>query len=252
MHIRKNRDPNWGTTAVSSSIEKDEPIRPSHTFRGGRKSHSLLFAKNLFVPPRSLVEPSTKLKAVSPRACSHKCPSAACPPAGLAKTVHLPPLPSTPRDGQSTEFSGSDEPYDIRSMYTSRSNRAMLLKPGFPGQPLLPSFERKFSAWCAVRSEEARDKVEEQWSSRGRGWQLWQGNSRGLFHWRRQQGRVWRDRESHNGQRAIELVPEKEEEHLARIFGMVDFRDQGEVRQNDFFFHIKENAKARNYIYIYR
>lgn len=251
MHYRNDRDLDWGTTAVSPATEKDDPIHPLHTFRGSRKSHSLLFAQDLFVPPRSLVKPSTKLRAASPRACSLDGPSDACLPAGLAKTVHLPPLPSTPRDGQSTEFSGSGGPYDIRSMYTGRSNRAMLLKPGAPGQPLLPSFERKFAAWCAVRSEEVQDKVEGQSPSRGRGGggQLWQGGSRGLFHRRRQQGHVWRDREPHYGQRAIELVPEKEEERLSRIFRMVDVLGQGEVRLNDFLFHVKENTKARNDIY---
>lgn len=214
------------------------------------------------MPPRSRVEPNTKLGVVSarvPRVCSLDAPSAACPPAGLAKAVHLPPLPGTPRDGQSTELSGSDESWDTRGMYSGESNRAMLLKPGAPGQPLLPSFERKFANWCAVRSEEARDKAEERWPSRDRGGiqlrggggQLWRGGSRGLFRWRRQQRHAWRDHEPHSGQRAIELVPEREEELLTRIFGMVDVRDQGEVRLDEFLFHMKENEKARIDVEIY-
>ena len=279
------------TSTISSGARESASVRPFHTFRG-KKAHSLFTVQDLFVPSRHLDEPVTKIVFASAGGASGARSPArrAClgrpAYAGLVKAVPLPPLADAPiRDGPAPwHLPGLDDVTETRGRNAGESNRPKVLKPGAPGQPLLPSFERKFSAWCAARAGgtglfEAKeqqkrvgglilgrrrpgvrggaggDRGEGGWhySVGRRGIQLsGRGEHRGLVEHRGLESRSARRRpwcdsrgnDSYDGQKAIDLIPEREEELLSRFFGMVDTRGKGEVRLDEVMFHVKENAQV--------
>lgn len=65
---------------------------------------------------------------------------------------------------------------------------------------------------------------------------------------RRARSRDWRDLSDSCGdeRRLAELIPEREEQLLTQMFGMLDARNRGEVRLDEVFFYMTENAQVGN------
>lgn len=196
---------------------------------------------------------------------------------GLSRAVlHLPPMSNTPGTG-----SGAGLPVSAPGPALRRST---LLKPGAPGQALMPSFEHKFAARHERWSREAElDAEERKFAEKRRAEELlWadttrrrQGRDRGgggteggdetrsiegfqrpgitggfseglgagceSERTRRRRGRgvVGVDEG-----KVTEMVPEREQERLTQIFGMLDARELGEVRLDEALFHMAENAQV--------
>ena len=280
------------SVTTSNSTGESSSTRPFHSFRG-KKAHQIIPVRDCFVPPRHIAELTTKHGNISadassvPCAPSHGAARPATHPtatAGLTRAVHLPPMAETPRESRPYALAGG-VPNAVGGGKRQWLKKQHLLtpKPGAPGQPLIPSFQRKFDvkheAWSREAEEHAEEgSFEEQWRAEellrerrgldggGRG-----GGTRDVYkpkrgdvfesaiekgrrklgdsrRPRRTRRRGWRDGDFCDEEAVAELIPEREEELLTQMFQMLDAGDVGEVQLDEVLFHMTENAQVHSTI----
>lgn len=158
------------SVATSNSTGESSSTRPFHSFRG-KKAHQIIPVRDCFVPPRHIVELTTRHGNISadasvPCAPSHGAARPATHPtatAGLTRAVHLPPMAETPRESRPYALAGRG-PNAVGGGKRQWLKKQQLLtpKPGAPGQSLMPSFQRKFDAKHEAWSREAEEHAEER------------------------------------------------------------------------------------------
>lgn len=282
------RHNDWSSTGAASDSSSTGPF---HSLRG-RKTHRLIHVEDCFVPPRYVTEPSTQhglvsqevllsLKLISGKEAATDTAwltaGVDADAAGRVKAVHLPPMPRSPnwRTPETTTMAASDgEPATRRRKDLAFTRESLTLKPGAPGQPLAPSFQRKFNARQAMWSQEAELEAEgraqkEPWRAddfmRHGGGQHG-GNPRGLghhvgdgFRCQRSEAGGHHGVEEFRGTRrrrrkrrlgtdevavAMELIPAAEERLLSQIYSLLDSRNRGGVQLDEVLFHMTENAQV--------
>lgn len=278
---RRDRDVFSDWSASSGQSGQNSSTRPFHTFRG-KKAHQIVSVRDCFIPPRHLFEPISNhglvpVEVLPSSASGLDNKGLYCwPAAGITKAVHLPPILETPRDGQPVALKGGATAVRGKNDF-ALSRPPLRLKPGAPGQPLIPSFQRKFAVCDKIWSQEAEAGAEErvlheQWREKellrhrlesggggrgeGRGYNRSDNNaglspggfSRGPEGFQRTGRR--RRRDLHGSDFSdegvvVELIPEKEEALLTQLFDLLDARDRGEVRLDEVLFHMMENAQVR-------
>ncbi|CAM9595120.1 unnamed protein product, partial [Ectocarpus sp. 13 AM-2016] len=177
----------WSPSSSSSSSGgkgmEGSSTRPFHVFRG-KKTHQVLPARDCFVPPRHLSEPTTKHGLISVHAltAAAAAAAAACPagrektagpetvdpaganaPSGVSKAVHLPPLLETPGEGWPVAV-----PIAGRAAITGEPLSSNKRPPSWQRTRSVSSFERKLAArrqqWSKEAEKEAGERAfEEQW-----------------------------------------------------------------------------------------
>ncbi|CAN0047652.1 unnamed protein product [Ectocarpus sp. 12 AP-2014] len=178
----------WSPSSSSSSSGgkgmEGSSTRPFHVFRG-KKTHQVFPARDCFVPPRHLSEPTTKHGLISVHAltaAAAAAAAAACPagrektagpetvdpaganaPSGVSKAVHLPPLLETPGEGWPAAV-----PIAGRAAITGEPLSSNKRPPSRQRTRSVSSFERKLAArrqqWSKEAEEGAGERAfQEQW-----------------------------------------------------------------------------------------
>lgn len=201
-------------------------------------------------------------------------------PSGLYKAAHLPPMAEIPRGGRLTAgLQGSGE---VRGI--TRNLFFMQKRPLTEESPPQSSFERKLAArrkqWSVEAQADAEERAfQEQWRTQGLLRDINDRNGDGKAgegygfkvgdtgfrsqpsrtgggcrrnrvsrraRKRRTRSRDWRDCEDgcDYEETALELIPEREEQLLTEMFGMLDARNRGEVRLDEVLFYMTENAQV--------
>ncbi|CAN0048238.1 unnamed protein product, partial [Ectocarpus fasciculatus] len=170
----------WSSSGGSSSGgtgTEGSSTRPFHVFRG-KKTHQIFPARDCFVPPRHLSEPTTKhgLISVHALAAAAAAAAAACPagrgktagpesvdpagtnfPSGVSKAVHLPPLLETPGEGWPAAVPAAGRVATTGNPLSSNKRPLAWQRP-----QSVSSFERKLAARRKQWSREAEEEAEER------------------------------------------------------------------------------------------
>lgn len=278
---RKYFHDDW--SASSGSGGEGLSARLFHSFRG-KKTHKMLPARDCFVPPRHLSEPTSRHGLVSvegltsyssARDTSGSSEDWPAAPAGITKSAHLPPMIEATIDGRPVALAASN-PLRGRK-HLSLSKPPLTLKSGASEQPPIPSFQRKFAArrkvWVREAEAEAEQRaLQKQWRTeellrkggvdcgRGGGYKAGgRGGARlpssigddaclGSEDPRSTRRRRRRGRHAHGSfyeDTVAELSTELEKELLAEMFKMLDAHNRGAVRLNEVVFHMTENKQVR-------
>lgn len=160
-----------GRSSGGTEGESSRSTRPFHVFRG-KKAHQIIHVQDCFIPPRHLVEPTTKhglvpVHELATAACSAGGDITARPaplqpavaaPSGLSKAVHLPPMIETSRDDRlAAGLAGSN------TTIANTGKTPSLKKRPFIETPLtMSSFERKLAARREQWSREAEADAEKR------------------------------------------------------------------------------------------
>ncbi|CAM9483086.1 unnamed protein product [Ectocarpus sp. 6 AP-2014] len=169
----------WNPSSCSSSSAgtgtEGSSTRPFHVFCG-KKTHQVFPARDCFVPPRHLSEPTTKHGLISVHALAVAAAAAACPagrektagpetvdpaganaPSGVSKAVHLPPLLETHGEGWPAAV-----PSAGRVAATGEPLSSHKRPPSWQRPCSVSSFERKLAARRRQWSREAEEEAEER------------------------------------------------------------------------------------------
>lgn len=272
----------WSASRSSGGTVRESlrSTRPFHVFRG-KKAHQITSVQDCFIPPRHLTEPTTKHGLVpahelAAAACSggggmaaRRAPlqPAVAASSGLSKAVHLPPMNETPRHKRlAAGLAGSNT-----AKGSTRGHPSFQFLTG-ETPSTMSSFERKLATrreqWSREEEADAEERAfEEQRRTQellrdfcgrgghgnggGQGYGYNTAGSTGnedlrRIRKRRVRSRDWRDCSNSRWDegKVAELIPEREEQLLTKMFDMLDARNRGEVRLDEVLFYITENAQV--------